>query len=380
LRSQLKREFSGTVSKDSSGEVPSGPFSSVFVDGVYRPELSSLADMAVGVDVVSLRDVGDMPPAWIEDHLSRTLDDDDRALIALNTALFEDGIFIRVREGVVVDGPIHLYYETTSEGLQAHTRTIFVLERNARATFVETFSNSAADGSFTNAMTTLDLGEGAELYHYKHQREGENVVHVQTIHAVLHAHAKIDSFYLTTGTGFSRTDGVYNLLGEGGDISVNGAYLLSGTQHGDISTEIIHGEPNCTSREIFHGVLLDNARGIFQGRILVARNAQKTVGNQMNRVLLLSERAKADSKPELEIHADDIKCSHGMTAGELDKDALFYLRSRGLTLLDAKALLAEAFINEAVDKIQDEGVKSSFKQAASKWIAETDSFAVEGRR
>ncbi len=378
MRAQLKRDFKRAPAQvDSAMQKPSEAIAAVFSDGVYQPQYSSLSELPGGVEVVSLRDIEGDPPSWIEQHLSRALDEDERALIALNTALMEEGLLIRVAEGVIIDQPIYICHDMTNGGVQAHVRISIILNKSARATIVERFSNSAAETTFNNSVTTLDVGEDAELCHYKHQTEGEHALHAQTIRANVQAGAKLDSFYLTTGTGFSRTDGIYELAGEGADLRVSGAYMLSKAQHADISTEIIHAKPKCTSREVFHGALLDRSHGIFQGRILVAEDAQKTDGHQMNRTLLLSERAKADAKPELEIYADDVKCSHGATTGELDEDALFYLRSRGLPLAEAKALLVEAFINEAIDEVQDDDVKATFKEAASMWAAQFPAVGVE---
>ncbi len=380
LRAQLGREFSGVVPRDVSGTKSPDMCTIMFIDGVYRPDLSSISSMKKCVDVVSLRDVENDPPDWIRDQLSYALDDDNRALVAFNTALMNEGVFIRVGAGVTVDQPIYLSFIVTGESIQSHTRVLILLEKNACATVVETHGNQAAGCSFVDAMTTLYVDEGAQLRHYKHQRDNETALHMHTLRALLSENSTLDSFYLTTGVGFSRTDGVYDLSGKGADLQVNGAYLLSGTQHGDTTTEIIHRFPDCTSREVFHGVLFDKARGVFQGRILVNPDAQRTDGHQMSRALLLSDYAKADAKPELQIYADDVKCSHGATAGELDGDALFYLRSRGLTLPEAKALLAEAFVNQTLEEILDEDTKASFKKTASQWISKKAAFLPERSR
>lgn len=380
LRAQLGQEFSGVASKDVSGTTSSDMCTIMFVDGLYRPELSSISSMKTGVDIVLLRDVKDDPPDWIKDQLSYALDDDSRALMAFNTALMNEGVFIRVGAGVALDQPIYLSFIVTGDSTQSHTRVLILLEKNARATVIETHSNRASSRSFVDAVTTLRVDEGAQLRHYKNQRDNETALHTHTLRAVLSDNAVLDSFYLSTGVGFSRTDGVYDLSGEGADLRVNGVYLLSGAQHSDTTTEIIHGVPDCTSREVFHGVLFDKARGIFQGRILVTPDAQRTDGHQMSRALLLSDRAKADAKPELQIYADDVKCSHGATTGELDGDALFYLRSRGLTLPEAKALLVEAFVNQVLEEMLDEDIKASFKKTASQWISKTAAFFPERSR
>ena len=220
--------------------------------------------------------------------------------------------------------------------------------------------------TFANHVAEAYVGEGAILRHYKVQREGAEAFHLSNSVAKVGKDACYDNFILTTGARLARNE-VRVALGLGSSCNVNGAYMIGGHQHCDTTTVIEHREPHCTSREVYKGVIDDTARAVFQGKILVRHGAQKTDGYQQNRALLLSDTAEIDAKPELEIYADDVKCSHGATAGELDDEALFYLRARGIDKETARGLLIGAFLAEALEEIPEESVREAFQGIIAGW-------------
>jgi Fe-S cluster assembly protein SufD len=247
-------------------------------------------------------------------------------------------------------------------------RHLIVCGANSRATVIETHIGPEGPTWFADAVTEISLGEGARLDHYRRQAEGIGAFNIGTGLVRLSKDATYDGFALATGADLSRWEVTAVLDGPGGDCRLNGAYLGRGSQQIDNTTLIDHAAPDCRSRQVFKGVLDDQARGVFQARIGVRRDAQRTDGHQLNKALLLSRGAEIDSKPELEIFADDVKCSHGATAGEIDKQALFYLRSRGIGEADARALLIEAFVRDAVAEIGHEGAREEFDHAIRDWL------------
>ena len=325
----------------------------VFVNGRLAPALSNVGALPAGVVV---RDLGRLwrrdEPALIE-HLTHVATFDEEAFTALNTAFMTDGAVIRVPPGVTVEQPIHVMYVTAhgADGHAAYPRTLIVVGANATCTVVESFV-AAGDGAyFTNAVTEAVLEDGARLEHIKVQRESMAAFHVGTtqVHQARDSH--FVSFSFASGAALSRTN-IYTVLdGPGAGATLNGLYLASGTQHVDHQTRIEHAEPNCFSREIYKGILDDASHAVFNGKVFVRPEAQKTDGKQTNNNLLLSDRARIDTKPQLEIFADDVKCTHGATVGRLDEQALFYLKTRGIGPDLARKLLTYAFAAEALEQI-----------------------------
>ena len=217
-------------------------------------------------------------------------------------------------------------------------------------------------------MTELKLGEKAALKHVKLQRDGGDALHLSTWLVELGADARYDAFQFSTGASVARSQVYLRFAGEGSAADISGAFLLRGQQHGDTTLLVEHRVPRCTSRELFKGVLDDEARGVFQGKIIVSPGAQKTDGKQMSGALLLSERAEFDSKPELEIFADDVVCGHGATSGQINEDLLFYLEARGIPEAQARALLIQAFVGEALEKIDDEALRDALSRASAEWL------------
>ncbi|WP_114395121.1 Fe-S cluster assembly protein SufD [Oleisolibacter albus] len=337
----------------------------VFVDGRFRPDLSRRQGLPAGVTLLSLGEALSTVPAQVEAMLGRTAAVDGHALLALNAAYLADGVLLHVAKGVTVDRPIELVFLAAGGSADAplawHPRLLLALEDNAEATLVE--QHLGRDGAvyLSNVAAEVVAGPGARLHHYKLQEEGRDAFHLATLTTRLGRDATYDSFVLNLGARLARHEARSLLDGTGITCRVSGAYAIAGSQHSDITTLIDHAHPHCTSREVVKGVIGGQGRAVFQGKIIVRPDAQKTDGYQLNRALLLSDTAEIDSKPELEIYADDVKCSHGATAGELDDDQLFYLRARGLPLEQARALLVAAFLDEAVDEVVSEPVREHFR-------------------
>ena len=252
-----------------------------------------------------------------------------------------------------------------AEGMATPSLSIHLGE-NAQAIVIE---RHAGGGKFWNNMTTrIELAQGARLYHYRLQGYAAETVYTQNTEVKIARDATYDTFTLTTGAALSRNEIHAILQGPGAHCELNGANLLRGGQHGDTTITVEHQAPSCTSHQFYRSVLDDQAHGVFQGRINVLRGAQKTDGYQLSNALLLSEGAEMDVKPELEIYADDVKCSHGATTGQLDEEALFYMRSRGLDAEQARGLLIEAFVNGTLEKIVNEATREDFMQKAQSWL------------
>src|ERR1043166_5418252 len=302
----------------------------VFVNGRFSPQLSSLKSVPNGVRIETLAD------SWtskkVSDNLGHVATTDNYAFTALNTALMYDGALIEIANDAEVPGAIHLLYVTdaTAAKGQMHPRTVIVAGKHSKATVIESYVSLSDARYFTNAVTEVSVAEGANLSHYKIQREGLRAYHVGTIEVRQARDSHYQSFSLATGAELSRTNVYTTLDGENCGATLNGLYMLNGEQHGDHQTQIIHAQPNCFSRELYKGVLDGRSHGVFNGKVYVHPIAQKTDGKQTNKTLLLSDAAKADTKPQLEIFADDVKCTHGATIGQIDRQALLDRKSTRL--------------------------------------------------
>ncbi|MGF7177854.1 Fe-S cluster assembly protein SufD [Azospirillum doebereinerae] len=345
----------------------------VFVDGRFRAELSSTEALPAGVELLSLAAAFASHGELIGEHLGRLALADDRPLVALNSAFLADGPVLRVAAGVAVDQPIELVFVSAGSDERPtsfHPRTLIVAEAGSRAVVVEHHIGCGTGTTLANHVAEVFVGEGATLYHYKAQRETASAFHLSHTAATVAKDGCYDNFILTLGARLSRNEVTSVLAGTDARTHVSGGYMVRGSQHADTTTLIDHAQPNGTSREVYKGVIDDTGRAVFQGKIIVRPQAQKTDGHQLNRALLLSDTAEIDAKPELEIHADDVKCSHGCTAGELDDAALFYLRARGIDQETARGLLIGAFLGEAMEEIAEEPVRDAFQALVSGWLEE----------
>ncbi|HYV67684.1 MAG TPA: Fe-S cluster assembly protein SufD [Myxococcales bacterium] len=325
----------------------------VFVDGKHRPDLSSGKASPSGIFAGSLSAALADRPELVRRELSRHADHDREALVALNTAFLQDGAFIHLPEGAVVPEPIHLLFLTTHSGktTASHPRNLFVAGRGSQATIVETWAGPGGQAYLTNAVTEAVLGDGAHLDHYKVQEEGPRAIHLALLQVEQGRDSRLRSSSIALGAALARNEVRARFASEGGECTLNGLYMAGAKQHLDNRTVVDHQSARCTSRELYKGVLSDRSRGVFSGRVLVRKDAQKTDASQTNKNLLLSDEAWVDTKPQLEILADDVKCAHGAAVGQLDENALFYLRSRGIPQEAARSLLTWAFASEMVELI-----------------------------
>jgi len=280
----------------------------------------------------------------------------DEPVLQMNAAFATGGA--RLQLSGTVDTPVELLFiATAGEARTIATRNVIEIAAGASVTLIETH---LGEGSYlANSVTEIRLGAGARLDRIKFEHEAADALHLAHVHVTLAANATLRDFTLTTGARVNRQNGTYAFTGQGGDARISGAYLLAGKQHADTRLVVDHRVPHCTSRELFKCVMDDEARGIFQGKVIVRPDAQKTDGKQSSHALLLSETAEFDAKPELEIFADDVVCGHGATSGDLDHDHLFYLMSRGVPRADARKLLIEAFVSEAFDTVEHEGLRAA---------------------
>jgi len=280
------------------------------------------------------------------------------SLVSLNTAFFRSGALLRVADDTIVEQPIHLLHASTPRPTRAsHVRTVIEVGRNSRVTVIEHFLGLGDAVGWTNAVTDIVLAEGATLSHYKIQRESTGAYHTADISAVQGADSNWHSVSIALGAHLCRNDIRSRLAAAGARCSFDGLYMAGGEQHVDHHTMVDHAAPHCTSEELYKGVLGGRAAGVFNGKVLVRADAQRTDARQLNKNLLLSDAATIDTKPQLEIFADDVKCSHGATTGRLDDEAVFFLRARGLDETAARNLLTYAFANEIVERIATEPLR-----------------------
>ncbi len=328
----------------------------------FFPEAAAQS-AAPGVSIVGLAEALQKHPQLVEPHLARHADFKCNAFADLNTAFLRDGAFVYVPANGVVEEPIYLRSLAREESHCVwHRRSLVVLERNAHATVIEDFSGPSS-AYFTNAVTEIVVGENAELDHYKVQEEGPEAYHVATTQVRLGRAARFASHAFTLGGLWSRNEVNAVFAGEGGECTLNGLYRGAGQQFIDNRTFIDHAFPRCASHELYKGILDGHARGVFNGKIYVRQDAQKTDAKQTNKTLLLSEDATINTKPQLEIYADDVKCTHGATVGQLDDEAIFYLRSRGIGLEEARDLLTYAFANDVVGRVKVESLRERLEWA-----------------
>jgi Fe-S cluster assembly protein SufD len=341
----------------------------VFLNGAFRRELSDLAGLPGGATIESLADVLARDPQGLATHFRDRKASD--GLAALNTALMADGAVIRLAPETRLERPLLLVFlgGSNERALATHPRNLIVAGAGARATVIELHAPAADAAYWSQPVTEIAIGRGACLRHYKCQQESLRAFHLAATTVRVEADGRYDSFALATGGALARNEVSVTLDGPGASCRLDGGYLGRRRQHIDTTTEIVHAKPHTTSHEAFKGVLDDQGRGVFQGRILVEKDAQKTDGQQSCRTLLLSDRAEIDTKPELEIYADDVKCSHGATVGEIEPDALFYLRARGVGETEARRMLIEAFLGDVLEDIADGSVRSGFARAVGSWLA-----------
>ena len=337
----------------------------VFVNGRFVSALSK-TDGLDGIKVMSLAAAHREEPSLLERHLTRQADtaDPSQVFAALNTALAQDGAVVHIPRGAVAPAPLHLLFLSDAEatGGSCHPRVLVIAEPQSQATIIEQYGSAGGGRYFTNAVTEAWVGDGATLNVFRLQREATDAFHVGTTAVRQERDSHFMSFSFAIGADLSRINVYSDLRGPGCGATLNGLYMLDGSQHCDHQTRIVHAEPNCYSRELYKGVLDGTSHGVFNGKVYVHPAAQKTDGKQTNNTLLLSERARIDTKPQLEIFADDVKCTHGATVGRIDETALFYMKSRGIPNSEARKLLTYAFAAEVLETIPVDALREGLER------------------
>ncbi len=355
----LEREFSAPAAAPATTPaLPDfGGGRLLFIDGQLQDDLGSLS-LPDGVSLVRFADASPEQAQQIAERLGTVVDADKHLFANLNDANLSDGLFLQVADNAQLEAPLHLVYQT-SEREPAFTvsqRLLVVLGDNAGANVIEHFlGNSPA--AFTNGITELVLGAGSRLRHSRLHVESGGAMHIGGVHATLARDSHLDSFHLALGSELKRIDIVVNHDGPGAHCDLNGIYLLQGTEHVDYHTCIEHAVPHCTTDEVFRGIMADSSSAVFNGRIHIHPDAQKTLAQLSNKNLLTSADAEINTKPELEIYADDVQCAHGATVAQLDEGMLHYLRTRGVDRAEAEVMLSYGFINELVDALDSEALR-----------------------
>jgi Fe-S cluster assembly protein SufD len=342
-----------------------------FVNGHFAEDLSDLGRLPAGVVIGSLESYIVSDPEPVQRYLSTCADSANNPFVALNTAHVRDGAFIRLPRDIRLEEPIHILYVMRSNGdpVVSHPRTLVVVEPGARASIVESYVGFESDTYFTNTVTEIVIKENAEVDHCKVQRESGSAYHIGTVCARVGRGSRFDTHTVSFGGALARNETQAILDDEGVECAVNGLYLGTGHQHVDNHTLIEHAKPSCSSRELFKGILSGRAKAVFNGRIHVHPQAQKTDARQTNRCILLSDDAQINTNPQLEIYADDVKCTHGAAVGRLDEDAVFYLRSRGIDDATARRMLVFAFANEVLETLRISPIREQLATDLERWLS-----------
>ena len=350
------------VTAQHAGALSAPVAHAVCVNGRFAPKLSTLGGLPKGAQVLSLEEAIASHSALIEPYLGKLSLTQTSAFTSLNTAFLRDGVVIIIPARTIVDQPIEVTFASISEGTGSvsHPRLLIVAGEAAQATVLERYIGTGA--AFTNSVGEIWVGANAVVDHYKLQEEPADSFHIATMFVRSGRTGNFSSHSLTFGGGLVRNEVVATLDGEGIDCTLNGLYVGRGKQLIDNHTTIDHAMPHCGSHEIYKGILAENARGVFNGKIIVRPDAQKTDAKQTNKALLLSDDANINSKPELEIFANDVKCTHGAAIGQLDEAAMFYLRSRGLGVSESRAMLVHAFAGDILNRVKIEPVREYLEE------------------
>ncbi len=336
----------------------------IVVNGRVSQKLSSIRTLPQGVRFGSLRLAMEQEDPAVRGHLARHARHMEHPFTALNTALFEDGMFLEIAAGAIVERPLHVIHMLTrGNGPQmCHARNLIVCGANSQSTVIETYISEDAGGQFHNVVTEIIAQDSAIVDYYKITREGDQTSHIGTLQLQQQRGSNVHAFAGTFGGGLVRHDINTVLDGEGCDCGLNGLYMVDGQQHVDNHLVVTHAQPHCDSREYFKGVLDGKGKGIFSGKIIVKPGAQKTDAKQTNSSLLLSRDAQVESKPQLEIFADDVKCTHGATIGQMNEEAIFYLQTRGIDENSARGLLVFAFANDVLQRVKVEPLRQQLER------------------
>ena len=340
----------------------------IFVNGKFSEDNSKLLNLPKGTIAGSISDAMNNNPEIIEKHFGKYASYNNHIFTALSTAYTKDGAFVYVPEGKIVEHPIHIIFITTAseKKIIIQPRNLFVASKNSQVTIIEHFVSENDNIYFTNAVTEIVAEENAIIDHYKLQEESKNAFHIARVEIDQERSSNFTSHSISTGGVITRNDINARFNGEGGECTLNGLFLLEDKQLFDAHTLIDHATPLCNSHEHYKGILDDSSRGVFNGKVLVRQDAQKTNAFQKNNNILLSNNALVNTKPQLEIFADDVKCSHGATIGQIDEEAKFYLKSRGIGEEAAHAILIHAFAVDVIKSMKIESVRNYLEDILSK--------------
>jgi Fe-S cluster assembly protein SufD len=346
----------------------------VFVNGRYREALSNVGDLPAGVTLQTLADALAEGGDLLEQHFGQYADIEDKAFAALNTALADDGIVLHVPQGAKLDKPVHLLNVTVADDAPVFVcpRNLIVVDNGGSATVVEDYVSLREDVYFNNALTEIAVGDNAHVTHYLLDRESEKAFNVSELHARQGRDSRFLSHSMLFGGAIVRNNVRPILDGDNCFSLLNGLYVIDGDQIADSHMRVEHRKPHGDSRQYYNGIMHDNAKGVFRGRIVVSREAQKTDAKQSNQNLLLSDSASANADPQLEIYADDVKCTHGATIGQINEDQIFYLMARGIPRDIARSMIVVAFASEGLDRIEDEPIRTLMKDMLMDRLPEGD--------
>lgn len=342
----------------------------VFVDGYYRADLSKLRSLARGLRVENLAAALANDASLLETYLTRQANPENHALLALNSAFFQDGALIQIPDGMVLAEPIHLLFLSTAAepNRVSHPRLLIVAGRDSEASVVESYYGLGGNVYWTNTAVEVIAGDNARLELYKIQHEQLQAFHTGVTQLLAGRGTAVTTHSLSFGGALVRNDITVVLDDEGSHCDLNGLYAVNGAQHVDHHTLIDHAKPHCTSHQLYKGVLDGRSSGVFNGKIIVRADAQKTDAIQNNKNLLLSREANVNTKPQLQIDANDVRCTHGATIGQLDKESMFYLRSRGISRKEARNLLTYAFAADILERIKIEAIRDHFEAELMNWL------------
>ena len=340
----------------------------VFVNGHFQEELSNLKDLPKGVVTDSISNAIKEKSPLVEKHFGKYAIYNSQIFTALSTAYTKDGAFIYVPDGKIVEAPIHILFLTDSseEKTLTQPRNLFVAGKNSQVTIIEHYASLSENIYFTNNVTEIFADDGAVVDHIKLQEESKKAFHIGRMEIGQGRGSNFTSYAISFGGDISRNDFNSKFNEEGSECTLNGLFLIDGTQLFDVHTLIDHAKPHCNSHEHYKGILDDKSRGVFNGKVMVRKDAQKTNAFQENNNIILSDDALVNTKPQLEIFADDVKCSHGATIGQLDEESMFYLKSRGIGEETARTILIHAFASDVVQTIKVEAIKNYIEEILTK--------------
>jgi Fe-S cluster assembly protein SufD len=355
----LRYELNGTTIGDMKKFLLDGAIHAVFINGMFSSELSEINALPKGIEIGSLAEALKKNPEIVQPYIARLVKAEENAFTALNTAFLWDGGFLSVPKDLTIDRPIQFIFAASDyeHAYAAQPRNLFITGANSRCKVIETYIGLAQNNYLTNSVSEIVLGENSHLEHDKLQIESLKAFHVGTTKIGMDAAAHYVSNVISLGGAIVRNNITVVMDAEGSDCTLNGLTLIAGTQVIDNHTAIDHAKPHCNSHELYKAILDGESKGVFNGKILVRKDAQKTDAKQTNRTLLLSDNATINTKPQLEIFADDVKCTHGATIGQLDDEQIFYLRSRGIDLAAARDILTYAFAGDVVNRISTESLR-----------------------